>query len=453
VKLVQYFDRFLRDTVNLNRSRLEALDSRVGSITSALKESAELEGRVLDTIPQGSWAHRTIIRPADGLEFDADFLVQVEEVLDWNANPRNYANAVWKALSDHSTYGPMVSKKDRCVRVTYSNECHVDVVTYVVLGSGQEVIVNRNTNEFEDTNPVGFTEWIQEKDDVTGGNLRKVIRLLKYLRDHRGVLNIRSVLLTTMVGNLVDAWRSYDPAYYKDVPTTLVNLVADLDDWLQSSPIRPSVLDPSCPSTTFDHRWTDAQYESFRKRVHDLRPKVDAAHNAQTVQESVVAWRRVFGDSFPDGVSKTAAATEAGWEKMADLGRDGAAPREQFIEDRFPVDLQYTVDIDCEVTDRQLNRKARRKLKSVLGHVPKSQNLLFKVNATSVPEPFRVYWKVRNRGDEAASRNQLRGEIVPDGGLRQKPEHTACTGHHYVDCYIVKDHRCVARARQSVIIP
>src|SRR5205807_9151142 len=132
----------------------------------------------------------------------------------------------------HSTYGSMSSKKDRCVRVRYANDCHIDVVPFVILGSGREVIINRATNQFEDTNPVGFTEWLQEKDDLTGGNLRQVIRILKYLRDHRGAFRVKSVLLTTLVGGVADAWRTYDADYYKDVPTTLVHLVEDLDVWL-----------------------------------------------------------------------------------------------------------------------------------------------------------------------------------------------------------------------------
>ena len=42
----------------------------------------------LDAIPQGSWAHETIIQPGPNLEFDADFLLQLDEVTDWS--PRQY---------------------------------------------------------------------------------------------------------------------------------------------------------------------------------------------------------------------------------------------------------------------------------------------------------------------------------------------------------------------------
>ena len=236
MKLLDYFSQLLRDKVNLNQSRLDDLDSRVDSITEVLKQATELDGRVLDTVPQGSWAHKTIIRPAIGKEFDADFLVQLAEDFAWNSDPQQYNDAVWEALSNHGIYKVMTSRKNRCVRVRYANFCHVDIVPYVVRADGYEVIVNRTTNTFETTNPVGFTAWLQEKDDLTQGNLRKAIRLLKYLRDGRSAFAIKSVLLTTLVGNVVESWRTFDPDYYKDVPTTLVHLLDDLDAWLQARP-------------------------------------------------------------------------------------------------------------------------------------------------------------------------------------------------------------------------
>lgn len=453
MKLVKYFDRFLAETVNLNQSRLDNLDSRVGNITTALKESPYLNGRVLDIVPQGSWAHRTIIRPAHGLEFDADFLIELREDDEWNESPKRYATAVWNALYKHPTYGDMSKKKDRCVRVTYANDCHIDVVTYVVLSSGREVIVNRATNEFEDTNPVGFTEWIQEKDDLTGGNLRKVLRLLKYLRDHQNAFTVKSVLLTTMVGRVVDEWRSIDPSYYKDVPTTLLHLVEDLDNWLQAHWSKPSLSDPSCPSTTFDHRWTEAQYLSFRDKTHSLLPKIQKAYDAETVAESIEEWRMVFGDAFPDSSVSKSSVVGRDISPNEATQRDVRAPREQFIEELFAVNDRFTVIIECEVSDPERpNRQQRRQLKALHGRVPKYRRLLFKVTRTDVPQPFSVYWKVRNRGEEAARLNALRGEIVPDEGEHQRAERTAYIGNHFVECYIVKDNVCVAQTHQPVII-
>lgn len=167
MKLLEYFRTFLDDTVNLKPSKLSDLDVRVPRITKAIEGDSAVGSLVLDTVPQGSWAHRTIISPKTGDEFDADFLVQIAEEAEWNLNPSAYADAVWNALASSPTYKDMVKRKNRCVRVTYANDCHVDVVPYVVLTDGREVIINRTTNQFEDTNPVAFTAWLQECDDVT----------------------------------------------------------------------------------------------------------------------------------------------------------------------------------------------------------------------------------------------------------------------------------------------
>lgn len=452
MKLLEYFAQFLRDKVNLNQSRLDDLNSRVDAIAEILKADDDLGGRVLDTIPQGSWAHRTIIRPRLGKEFDADFLVQLTEDATWNADPQRYSNAIWEVLHSHGTYVVMTTRKNRCIRVRYANLCHVDVIPYVVRSDGYEVIVNRDTSTFETTNPIGFTSWLQEKDDLTEGNLRRALRLLKFLRDHQLAFSIKSVLLTTLVGNVIDSWRSLGVDYYKDVPTTLVHVLEDLDTWLQIRPYKPSISDPSCPTTSFDHRWTNQQYTAFRDRIHQLAPEVRGAYDTEGVNASVTAWRSVFGEAFPKTL--TSAPLNAGAILRKIAPRAGRAPKEEFIEDWVPVNLTHHVTVTCDVSEpTQLNRAARRALRSRAGRVPKHRELLFRIVDTDVPPPFQVYWKARNTGDEAERLGQLRGEIHSDEGRHQRAESTLYTGHHWMECYIIKDGVCVAKSHEPVIIP
>ncbi len=447
MKLSDYFAEFLRDEVNLNQSRLDDLNERVGTITAVLKAADNLEGRVLDTIPQGSWAQRTIIRPAFGNQFDADFLVQIAEDAAWNANPQLYNEAVWDALRSHGTYSLMTTRKERCVRVQYANFCHVDVVPYVVQASGAEVIVNRSSNQFEATNPMGFTSWLHEKDDLTKGNLRKVIRLLKYLRDRRSAFALKSVLLTTLVGNVVDSWRTFNPEYYADVPTTLTHLLDDLDAWLQARPTRPSVSDPSCPATTFDHRWTDQQYAVLRERMHVLAAQIRQAFSSGGVRSSVERWRNIFGTTFPTELSTHAVNKSVRNKTLKSVIR---APKEEFIEDRFRVDLTHIVEIDCDVV--HFNRAERRTLRSRGNRVPKARKLLFRIRSTDVPPPFRVFWKPRNFGPESEQARDLRGEIIADNGKNVREETTKYMGRHWMECYIVKNGVCVARTCHQVIV-
>ena len=192
------------------------------------------------------------------------------------------------------------NRKCRCVRVVYANSCHVDIVPYLILPGGRQVIVNRDEDIWEDTNPAGFTKWLKDKDAITRGNLRRVIRLLKYLRDHRGHFEgTRSVILTTLLGDRVEAVKKMlDSGYYATVPDALVHIVQDLDGWLQAQIGRPTVYDPSGSGLTFDHRWTDEAFEHFRDRIHCFAEEMTAAYDESDRETSVALWQDIFGEAF-----------------------------------------------------------------------------------------------------------------------------------------------------------
>ena len=299
MKLITYFTAFLNDTVNLNRSRLNELRDRVDAIYGALAEDETFGEYIRDKIPQGSWPHRTIIKPLPGKEFDADVLLLLDENAEWSEHPKTYIG-VYKALGRTGTYKDMRSRKTRCVRVTYANDCHVDLVPFVERGDGSRKIVNRLEDTWEDTDPEGFTTWMKEKDDTTDGQLRKVIRLIKYLRDHKGTFTgTPSIILTTLLGERVtELNKVVDPAYYGDVPTALKSIMNDLDAWLQDRPDKPSISDPSGSGATFDHRWDDTTYSNFRDKVHQYAADISDAYDEDNKDKSIELWQKVFGDDF-----------------------------------------------------------------------------------------------------------------------------------------------------------
>lgn len=301
MKHEDHFNVLLQDTVNLSRFSLDLLDNRTAAIYAALLDDPVLSPYVKEMIRQGSWAQETIIKPAKGREFDADFLLRLDENAEWSQSPGRYIDQVYYALDRHSTYKEMPHhRKCRCIRVVYADFCHVDIVPYLILKGGRKVIVNKDEDIWEDTNPEGFTRWMSEKDGITSGNLRRVIRLLKYLRDHRGHFEgTRSVILTTLVGERVEAVKKiYDPGYYASVPDALMNVVNDLDAWLQSLPGRPTVYDPSGSGLTFDHRWTDETFEHFRDRIRCFADEITAAYHETDRETSVGLWQDIFGDGF-----------------------------------------------------------------------------------------------------------------------------------------------------------
>lgn len=329
MQLADHFDVLLKDTVNLSQFKLETLETKVNAIYAALTADATIGAMISGKTPQGSWAHRTIIQPQKGKEFDADFMLDMEENPDWSTSPKTYIDEVYYALKRHPKYGRMpLTRKCRCVRVSYANDMHVDIVPHVILSGWREVIVNRDENIWEDTNPQGFTDWMKKQDQIADGNLRRVIRLIKFLRDHKNSFTgTRSILLTTLLGERVsELSKMIDPSCYSNLPTALRTIVTDLDEWLQARPNRPSIADPSGSGVNFDHRWSDETYSYFRDRIHVHAAEIEDAYAEPDKDRSVQKWQALFGDGFKapagSGPAKFAPAAPA---KETTTGRSGRA--------------------------------------------------------------------------------------------------------------------------------
>ena len=190
MKHVSEFNTFLADTVNLNQSRIDQLESRVGTISEFLRGS-EYKPRIRRFTPQGSWAHKTIIKPPGEKDFDADLLVIVDEAAGWS--PAQYVNELRAVFTGSDTYKDMVSRRTRCVELNYAGDFHLDVVPVIqeIGDNGRRFFVcNRSDDVFEETAPEDYTAWLVGRNRITGANqLRKVSRLLKYLRDVKGTFS------------------------------------------------------------------------------------------------------------------------------------------------------------------------------------------------------------------------------------------------------------------------
>ena len=84
----------------------------------------------------------------------------------------------------------------------------------------------------------------------------------------------------------------------------------------------------------------------------------------------------------------------------------------------------------------------------------KGKRLKFKLN-TDVPPPFKIYWQVVNTGQEARDAGQMRGEISEHANNNSsdifRTESTSYSGDHWVEGFVIKDDRCVAKTGEFVV--
>ena len=319
MKHADLFRDFLKETVNLNDTRIQELETSTEAIKNAVRAST-WQPQLLGWMEQGSWAHKTIIKPVDQGEFDADLIVFVKPIDGWDA--AQYIDKLYEAFKANGTYKDKVRRWSHCVTITYANEKKIDVAPVLVNRGCVEAleVCNRDTNQFERTEPRRYTEWLVERNGYSGSNsFRKVTRLIKYLRDIKTRFTCSSVLLTTILGYRIDA-ADKDSALFCDTPTALKTVFGRMDDWLQANLERPVVLNPYLQTEDFAKGWTEEQYTNFRNQIHKYRGWIDEAFDEQDRSQSIAKWRRVFGDAFAYGVVLDEGKT-AGQMVVADVRR------------------------------------------------------------------------------------------------------------------------------------
>lgn len=435
MKLHAYFKHFLENTVNLDDSRIETLNKRVDVISSFLRNHEVFGEYFLEVIPQGSFAQRTIIKPVGSREYDADVLLSLKEHPDWP--PAQYTQELYKAFEGSGRYKGMSHRRTRCVYIDYADPFHVDVVPYV---ESRLAITDNKTDDWVRSDPESFTAWLEGKTRITGGRLPAILRLLKYLRDSKTTFSVKSVILTILVGESIEAWRtSIDADRYKDIPTALVNIVEDLDQYLQANYFIPAIWDPAGTGQDFSARWDQDGYANFRRQIHHYAGKIREAYDEPDKVTSLAAWQAIFGSGFqappPDKPVTASAVRNTG---------------EQFIDTTLGIPMRISKEVRLVGRVRRAGVLRAYDLPKRGDQVGQGRYIDFRLEACTVEEPYQVYWKVKNFGAEAEQLNQLRGQV--SRGESSTYEHTAYVGSHYVEVYIVKDGACVARDRQQVII-
>lgn len=294
MKHTQAFSNFLKDTVNLNATRIETLEVRAETIKELLEDSPLLDSHFIDAREQGSWALKTIIKPRSNKEFDADIRIYLNQIDDWE--PKDYINNIYTFFRENGIYRDMVSRKTRCLTLNYAGDFHLDVIPCLQIGDCYYVL-NRHKNIMEPTDGDGYTNWFKGQNQIAGSNnLVKVIRLIKYLRDIKQTFTAKSVLLTTLLAQQIRQSESCDD--FKDIPTSLCTISNRLNTFLQLNMTMPTIRNPALPEEDFNRHWDQDKYDNFRDKWANYTEKMNSALSESVRDESIKKWGLIFGNDF-----------------------------------------------------------------------------------------------------------------------------------------------------------
>ena len=209
---------------------------------------------------QGSWAHKTIIKPPGEQGFDADLVVYLRPVQGWT--PKNYILNLRSLFNSSGTYKDNTTLRTRCITLSFAGDFEIDIVPYVVDrpgGTYRYEVSNRADDAFEPTDGEAYTDWLNGKNALVGTNkLREVVRVFKYLRDIKSTFSCKSILLTTMLGNLMtEADILYRDTYFPDLPSALLTLIGRLNRSLETVQACQRSAIPFLLGEDFTRHWDD----------------------------------------------------------------------------------------------------------------------------------------------------------------------------------------------------
>ena len=380
---------------NLAVSNAETISARYGELTSALnKQFRETDSKTANTLQVGSFGRNTGINGISDLD-----MLYIMPKTKWDTY--NKVGGQLKLLQDTKEailkrYPTTKVRVDRLVvTVTYTN-FHVEVQpVFEQDDKSYKYPDTKNGGSWKFTKPKEEMTAIADLDALKNSNLRRLCKMARAWKNKHGV-GMGGLLIDTLAYNFLSSTSDYDSRSYSFYDW----LNRDFFKYLSELPEQTEYAAPGSRQRVRVKR----KFQRRAKKAYELCLKAIEAEGKDNINEK---WKAVYGRPFPAApVQATKSIASQTWTNT-----------EEFIEDKFPVDIRYQLKIDCEVFQRGFRKFF---LRDMLGKkVPLRAEKKLKFWVSELPQvcgPFQMYWKVLNRGEEAERRNSIRGQIVMDGG-------------------------------------
>lgn len=422
------FEQFRK---NLAVRNSEEISGRYCAITTRLnKDYWGTDAEYLHCLQVGSYGRNTAIHGVSDLDMAFE--------LPWSVHDR-FTKRQGNIQSD------LLGEVRDYLRVLYpTTETYADGQVVVVQFKNYRVEVlpafveENGSYKFPDSNDGGSWRWCWPRDEISAvqtihvrsnHHLKRICKMVRAWKNKNGA-PMSGMLIDILCYNFFKTNTQFDAKGYACYP----ELVRDVFAYLANQAEQEYWLAPGSKDRVYPKG-------KFQRKAKKAAAKCQEALDSDKDKTKERLWREVFGSSFPRSDSKSESTAR---------GSDARNSTEEFIEQELPVDIQYELQVGCDISYKGALEKRLRFLESVFPiHI--GRRLQFHVESCNVPAPYKVQWKVRNVGAIAEKRG-IRGQIVDDKGSKELVETTDFPGPHYVECYVVKNGVCVARDRIDVPI-
>lgn len=297
----------IAENLQLDETRKSRMEQAYNAISTIIdQDQGFFKDLDIDVYPQGSVLTGTTVKPYLGSEFDLDIVLQINELYT-RFTPAEIYNALFEKLESDGRYSDKIEKKNRCVRIKYANDFHMDILPgcIIVQGSGSTIlkIPDRLLRDWAITNPKGFADWFLSKANSTVAQpvlekyyrglaielkaevqplpddsyylkkpLQRAVQLLKRYRDiffaDDDTYCTSSIVITTIMGM---CYRGENSIY--ETIDNAVNRIRQLYTEAIGNGKRFTIQNPVLSSEYFTDSWTDDHYEHFYRFIEDFHGK------------------------------------------------------------------------------------------------------------------------------------------------------------------------------------
>lgn len=326
---------------------------------------------------------------------------------------------------------------DTLVVVCKYQDFKIEVQPVFEVEDGFRYPYTKNGGRYPLTKPREEITATRTVDADKNGNMRRLCKMTRAWKNKHGVA-MNGLVIDTLAHNFLLTTTDFEKSTF----STCGQMMRDFLEYLSNQPKqeRYNALGSG------QHVKVHKRFEGKAKKGLELADKALAAGEEAKANNR---WRKLFGRGYP-----LSDATEARQTYITEASYT-ATNTEEFIEDMFPVDIRYSLRLECEVKQngyRTVLLRAMRGAGMKRLNVYRSKSLKFYITNENIKGVYHVYWKVLNRGSEAIRLDKIRGQIEKDSGSKTKQEHSQFRGEHVVDCYAVQDGVVVAKDRIHVPI-
>lgn len=416
---------------NLAISNTETISGRYGELTAALnKQFRDTESKTANTLQVGSFGRKTGINGISDLD-----MLYIMPKGKWDIY--NKAGGQLRLLQDTKEailkrYPTTSIRVDRLVvTVTYKN-FHVEIQpVFEQADTSYKYPDTKNGGSWKITKPREEMQEIANLDEIKNFNLRCLCKMARAWKNKHG-LGIGGLLIDTLAYNFLSSTSFYDKKsflYYDLLSRDFFKYLAEL----------PEQSEYAAPGSRQRVR-VKKKFQRRANKAYNLCLLAIEAEGQSNVNEK---WKAVYGRPFPSVQSAVVKSMDAHVINST----------EEFIEDKFNIDIRHQLKINCEVMQRGFRKYNLRDMLRLRIPLRSDKKLKFWISELpTVNGPSQIYWKVLNRGEEAVRRNCIRGDIVVDGGRKTKEESSNFKGEHIVECYVVSNEIVIAKDRIRVPI-